>query len=263
MRKKLNNRDREYIQKYYNDAAPADIAAQLGVPVDVVQDYIHLELSKKDDVVYSPELRSLPEWKYLQRQFLPDELDLFEQSYAKLMQQFDNEGILATEQKQIFQVIELEIFMHRNKCNRRRSAEDIQRLEDMIDAECSDKRPKEINSELVAALQSQLEAARSSGNHASREYNDLSEKHSRLLKDLKGVREQRIKQLADSKVNFLGLLKQLEEDDFRARQIRDMEIMKAALAQESARLSALHEYADGTVDRPLINSETVGQNAES
>ena len=79
-----------------------------------------------------------------------------------------------------------------------------------------------------------------------------------MLKDLKGTREQRIKQIEDSKLTFASLVKKIASDPtFRSQIGIDMEKMRLATEAEKERLGEYMEYEDGQVDQPLLSDETV------
>jgi hypothetical protein len=79
-----------------------------------------------------------------------------------------------------------------------------------------------------------------------------------MLKDLKGTREQRIKQIEDSKQTFASLVKHIATDEaFRNKIGIDMEKMRLAMQNEKERLSEYHNYEDGTVDQPFLTPETL------
>lgn len=260
---KLTIEDKQFIESNYDDIPTIEIASRLGKSVNDVTDYIHQQMKTHTLEELSEGLNVItkkPEWKLLRRQFTKDELQLFEYSYNRLIEQFNND-VLPTEEKQIFQAIELEIFMHQNKRNRKRSIEEIQRIELEIQSE-KNKDDLDYDRAKIDALQQQLAAYTSSQTSTSREYNELSAKHGKIIETMKGTRDQRIKQLSDSKVNFLALLKALENDDFRKKQMVDMEIMRAAFDKEKDRLTSPHKYADENIDIPILTTETVIKNED-
>lgn len=207
------------------------------------------------------ELRESQEWLRLKDEFTPEELVLFEEKYTKTMAQFKGD-VLATEETQIMQAIKFEILMSRNLMARQRAIQDIGRIEkqlgaflrgypDGIAGMTADERRD------LISLEGNLTAARESEMSRTGEYTKLQEQHVRLMKELKGTRDQRIRDVESSKESFLGLLKSLQRREVADRQGREAELVRMAAAREYERLGASHEYEDGTMDRPILSAETL------
>ncbi len=62
----------------------------------------------KENIKRKRSLRKSSTWKLLKKQFSDEELDVFEEKYTDLMQQF-KEDVLKTEEVQLFHSIKLEI----------------------------------------------------------------------------------------------------------------------------------------------------------
>ena len=85
----------------------------------------------------------------------------------------------------------------------------------------------------------------------------------KILKDLKGTREQRIKQIEDSKQTFASLIKEMVTNPRKSNQMGiDMEKMRLAAEAEKERLAAYHKYEDNVVDQPFLTPETLIQENE-
>lgn len=264
----LGNEDKKYIERMCLTKTDEEIARHLRRTNDKVREYRlqfltanpHIKIHHNDKNEVIEALHNDPEWDFIKKQFTKDELVLFENSYAKLMTQFKND-ILETERKQIIHAITLEIFIHRHNTDRMLAQMDIERLEIILQREY--KRPEvDKNIELITNLESQLQAARSSTNSRTKELKDLMDKHSSIIKDLKGTREQRIAKVERSKETFIGLLRMLEQDDMRQSIGVEMNLMTAAIEKEKRRLSVYHSYQDNSTDRPILNHETVAMDEE-
>ena len=117
--------------------------------------------------------------------------------------------------------------------------------------------------EQIFNLERQIATLRAAKESISREFKDLQTKKSAMFKDLKGTREQRIQKLENNKETFDGLVqKVLRDPDWLDEQNQYMEKFRMAVQGEKKRLGDYHEYADGMVDRPFLNSETVGMTDE-
>jgi hypothetical protein len=75
---------------------------------------------------------------------------------------------------------------------------------------------------------------------------------------MKGTREQRIKRLEDSKQSFVSWVAHLMQDpDTMKKYGIEMEKMRLAMKKEGERLSAFHQYEDGTIDQPFLTPDTI------
>jgi uncharacterized protein Smg (DUF494 family) len=109
----------------------------------------------------------------------------------------------------------------------------------------------------LANLETQLSFARNSIANYTNEYTKLLNEQQKISKDLKATREQRIKRIEDGKSSWVGLIRMLEDEEIRAKEGREMEIMNMATQKTKKGLRELYEYADENVDYPLLNSDTM------
>ena len=106
-------------------------------------------------------------------------------------------------------------------------------------------------------LETQLSFARNSIANYTNEYTKLLNEQQKISKDLKATREQRIKRIEDGKSSWIGLIRMLEDEEIREKEGREMEIMAMAVDKNRKLISEYHNYADDTVDSPLLTPETV------
>jgi hypothetical protein len=250
-----------------------EIAASLSRDVETVKNWIRenlaIDVSGDEPVPLTEheirnELKSTPDWEELKEQFVEKELQLFEYKYGKMMAQFKPYGdVLPTEETQIFLLIKLEILMNRNLKGRARALQDIERLEKEIGKiyeEYSARTGKSMDDQVrdrLTNLENQLISSKDAEGSKTREYVDLSAKHSTLMREMNPTRDQRISRIENAKGSFLDLLKSLENDEIRKREGEDMEIMKLAVDVERNRLSSSHQYVDDSIDTPLLTPEAV------
>jgi hypothetical protein len=250
-----------------------EIAASLSRDVETVKNWIRenlaIDVSGDEPVPLTEheirnELKSTPDWEELKEQFVEKELQLFEYKYGKMMAQFKPYGdVLPTEETQIFLLIKLEILMNRNLKGRARALQDIERLEKEIGKiyeEYSARTGKSMDDQVrdrLTNLENQLISSKDAEGSKTREYVDLSAKHSTLMREMKATRDQRISRIENAKGSFLDLLKSLENDEIRKREGEDMEIMKLAVDVERNRLSSSHQYVDDSIDTPLLTPEVI------
>ena len=207
------------------------------------------------------ELHQSATWKKLRQQFDEDELEKLEEQYLALMSQF-KEDVYYTEEGQIFKATKYEILMDRNLVDRKKLRVEIARLQDIRDQFHKDKGPQastwsDSEREFFLQLMSQINQVVAQEQSKTKEFVDLEGKHQAIMRDLKGTRDQRISKIESAKVSFLGLLKQLQEDDFRDKEGRTAELSRLAADKELDRLGSPHKYADGNEDIPILSADTL------
>jgi DNA repair exonuclease SbcCD ATPase subunit len=112
--------------------------------------------------------------------------------------------------------------------------------------------------EMIFNLERQIASLRAAKESLSREFKDLQTKKASMYKDLKATREQRIEKLENNKQTLASLVnKILRDPDFYEQEGKAIEKMRLAMEKEKERLSDYYTYADGTVDIPFLNSDTV------
>jgi hypothetical protein len=132
----------------------------------------------------------------------------------------------------------------------------IERLNKLIDDEI--RKPEAMqDTQAIASFQTQLGAAFASKSAYINEHEKLLTKKERLLKDLKGTREQRKRNSEDAKTNFSAWLKQLDDPEARKRESVDMEVNRIAADKSIEDMSEYHTYEDGSVDQPFLNANTI------
>lgn len=263
--------DKSFINKYYTSKTPAEIAAELGRSESAIYNYIEKTLGVQRD---SPMLaggagtaetiitglRSTPEWDYIKKELTDPELQMFEQSYGKYVEQFEDEGndeIRPTERTQIVLCVKLEILMHRLLRSKKTTEITIERLNERVNklSVKFDNLSKDEKSELDS-LESKICTFEKTKDSLNKEYMGYLEKHSDILKTMKATRDQRLKNIENSKVSFIDLLRQLQDDDVKEAEGREMELVKKSGENSYKKISAHHKFMDGQLEQPILNSET-------
>lgn len=215
--------------------------------------------SQKKEAAVANELKSKPYYRELSNQFNQDELEMFQFHFKKMWSQFKDD-VFHTEEMQIIDTIKLEILMNRILNSQHQNQREINDLERMIEQEKRGGR-EERDMELIVNLERQVAILRASQETLSKDYKDLQSRKATMLKDLKGTREQRIKDIENSKQTFASLVLQIATDEnFRNKIGIEMEKMRIATEKEKERLSEYSEYYDGKVDQPFLTPETIKDN---
>lgn len=255
---RLSKEEKRTITRLADSLTVEDIAKKLDRSVDAINDFVKSELkiglTKQEFAAYS--LVDRPYWIELKSQFTDEELKLFKYHWSKIITQFKDD-VFPTEEIQVVDVIKLELLMNRSLKGNKSNIEQINTYEQMIQDERSrDKDQQDID--YIINLERQLASLRASQESLNRDYRELQAKKGAMLKEMKGTREQRIKRLEDSKQSFVSWVAQLMMNPELMKQYgNEMEKMRMAMKNEETRLSALHQYEDGTVDQPFLTPNTV------
>ncbi len=258
-RGKLSNEEMRYIEQNCFDLSLQEMADHLNRSIDPVRKYIDKKNLKARDLTDDEHLLSTLRARYyhaeLSKQMSEHEIRFFEQNWIDFFKQF-NEDVTHTEEMQILEVIRTEVLINRSMEDRQEIMENIETLNGLIDQEMS--KPKDMqDTQALAMFQTQLGAMIGSKSSYINEHEKLLTKKERYLKDLKGTREQRKRVADDAKTNFSMWMRQLDELETREAEGFDMAVQAIAADKARKRLSEFHEYEDGEVDQPLLNSETV------
>ena len=258
-RGKLSNEEMAYIEQNCFDLSLEEMANHLNRSIDPVKRYIDKKNLKARDLTDDEHLLSTLRARYyhaeLSKQMSEHEIRFFEQNWVDFFKQF-NEDVTHTEEMQILEVIRTEVLINRSMEDRQEIMENIQTLNDLIDQEMS--KPKDMqDTQALAMFQTQLGAMIGSKSSYINEHEKLLTKKERYLKDLKGTREQRKRVADDAKTNFSMWMRQLDDMETKEAEGFDMAVQAIAADKARKRLSDFHEYEDGEVDQPLLNSDTV------
>ena len=263
-RGKLSNSEMDYIRQNCFDLSIEEIAGVLNRTVGPVKRFIDKENLKArnmtDDEHLLVHLRGRYYYQELKKQFSDGEIIFFEHQWIDYFKQF-GEDVTHTEEMQILEVIRTEVLINRGMEDRQQVMQNIERLNKLIDDEI--RKPEAMqDTQAIASFQTQLGAAFASKSAYINEHEKLLTKKERLLKDLKGTREQRKRNSEDAKTNFTAWLKQLDDPEVRKREGIDMEINRIAADKSVDAMSEYHTYEDGSIDQPFLNANTIKEEEE-
>lgn len=213
--------------------------------------------SKHQDEALKLKLHSKTFWPEIIRQFDEDsgELEYFENTWISLIKQF-REDVLPAEELQIKQFITIDILINRSMKERKRHITETEKIQKLVDKEY-DKPEDQRDIAKLANMETNLNFARNSIANYTNEYTKLLAEQQKISKDLKATREQRIKRIEDGKSSWVGLIKLLEDESIREKEGREMAIIKLATEKAVNGLSGYHQFADGMVDKPFLNADSI------
>ena len=260
-RGKLNADELQFIRDNLNVMTNEQIGERLRRSPALVNKYRQQEPETKRvdgrDATVS-ELRAKHFWPDIKRILLAHEIPYFEQEWAKHIYQFQTNEIVATDEGMIRDLIIEDIMYMRALKERRKNMAEIAEAERRIDVEQA--KPREQRDKaLEALLHTQRQALLQALPTLSREQTIHAERKDAKLNQLKATRSARYKQVVESRKNFFELLRELDMRESRKKEGRWMELMRQGGEKIKKDWGAYREYADGSVDRPLLTPETVGE----
>lgn len=275
---RISKEEAKYIGEMCNKMSPDDIAAKLGRTPNFVRGHIREQYAgqnmdkksqaeKTETITIRQELRNSVRWDRLKQELTKEEIRYFEEEYVKLYSQFQS-NVLPSEEGQIFDAIKLDILKSRNLIERRRARDEISKLETQQGRFVRDNGEDEesytdAQKKLVRHMESQLQTNREAEQSKTAEFVKLQERYDKLMESLKATRNQRVKDYETGKQTYLGLLKTLQQRDIQAYEGRQGGLMKLATDKEYRRLGSLHQYEDGSLDRPILSADTIDQEDET
>jgi hypothetical protein len=266
----LSNQDKANIEEFMLTMDDIDIAQRLNRPLKQIERYRKEAQSKAPRLIAKRseteelrrELHALSVWSNIKQQFTDKELVFYENSYIEYRRQFKD--LLPTELKQLMQLITLDIMSSRHNIERKHNIEEIDRIEKLLESYHKTTPSTLTDKEKLFIIHNEemLMACKAASASKTKEYKDLLDKHTDILKTLKSTRDQRIKSLED-RGKFIDILEQLEIQSRRQNISEIVGLMDLAVAKEELRLSQAHQYFDGTIDQPLYNFESAKLNEET
>lgn len=194
-------------------------------------------------------------WKEIQNQLLDaEEISYFEQHWASMYSQFIGQGVVATDELMIRDLIMTDIQVNRIMKEKRDISHQIQETEDDIDFIRTNEDPLERQLKLDVAY-GKLNQIRTAAKAINDQWIKLQEKKDKKYEQLKATREQRYERAEKSNRSWGDLVKLLDTPEVRDREGRFNEIHKAAAELARLRFHELTVYEDGKIDRPALTPE--------
>lgn len=202
------------------------------------------------------DLRTSEHWQELQDQLTPDELSFFLAQWKKVISQF-RDDVYETEKLQVIDLIKVEILMNRCMKQQKNNQSDIETFHRLLEAE-KQKDIEDRNMQNIQNWQAMLTALASASDSLVKSFRELLREKKSIFEKLKATREQRIEKLEASKETAAGWIRSMLLDpDVRKTVGKRIEKLRLATEVELIRLSEMHTYEDGTVDRPILTPESV------
>jgi hypothetical protein len=259
----ISKRKQETIIKIFSETSSIEeAAARSSVSIEKVKDILKenglLEVKKRGPkkVAISTLLSNEEFWEQLKQQLTDEEIIYFSDQYSKHIEQFERTApVLHTEKMQVMHLVRSEILL--NRCLVRQKDYHIKIEEKKIEIDRLAKENPVKNAAEIRSLEQLINTFNASFSSFNDEAKVLMDKISGLRKELKATREQRTKNMKDANTNFSAFILALEEETLREREGIKMNIFRAAMEKERARLLNYHKYMDGDIDFPIMSPEYV------
>ena len=265
MKVRLKRDEVDYLKKNAGEQTIEEMAKVLGRPKETIRAYVMREglpttiddrqkggITKTDLRVA---LQNKPFYSQVKQQLSRDELLYFEEMWMNAVEQFEMD-IRPTEELQLKRLILLDIQADRINIQKKQQSEALERMQLLLNKELN-RGPDDRDRDIITTFQSEIAAIRSAVQNLGRESKDLVSESKHIQKDLKATRDQRADTIDDSKMNFVSWLKVVQDSKFRKKVSAEMEVLKLSTKKAKEKLSEYVEFADHTVERQLINHETV------
>lgn len=254
----LSQEDKEYILKNAGRLTPSEIAQTLNRNPKSIITFMKdngLMSLYVPQIHTSNSLSKTPYWKDLVIQFDEEELRLMDHHWKRVVEQFKDD-IYHTEELQILDMIKMEVLANRVLSDQSNIKRKIKGYEEEIINEKLKSKGKD--TDLIQVKEAQIAALYSAYETLGKDYNSLLKAKNDIFKSMKATREQRYKQIENSKESLIDWVKVMIEDRERRKRIGiEMEKQRLAAEVEYQRLSEYHTFADGAVEKPILNSRTV------
>lgn len=267
----LSLKEMAYIKKNVDNKSAAEIAATLNRTVAPVKRYIEanrlgkkylqaLQVGDKTELILLNELKKKPFYRMLKHQMSDLELEYFQESWISILKQFGGD-IFASEELELKEFIMLEIIKNRMLTEKKLALLDKESLKKELHQQTLLPYMQQ-DREQVRYIRSEINAVEAKINNYVKEFQSLATKTDMIRKALKASREQRLHKIDQAKVNFGTWIRQLTDPEIRGKIARELEIMRLAMEKSKYELGQYITYSNKEVDKPILNSETVGEKNE-
>lgn len=259
---KYSTQEEKFVIDNVHSLSAKEIADKLGRNVESVENLIK---KKKLKVVSTKEeedevnrligvLHSSPHWEKINIALTEKEIKLFEKDWVYVVQQF-GEDVWYTEELYIVDWLLLNIKKYRTYKLEKEALQEIEKLEKLIETEYSlDAELRDIPS--LIKYEQELSVQKAAITQYTVALKTILEKIEKISDKLKANREER-RDIKANEDTYWGYIKMLEDEKFRRKEARRIELMKLAQKKAREKLYEYHEYMDGEVDIPLLTPEIV------
>ena len=255
---RLSKEEISYIDANLPNMTDSGIAVKLDRSVEAItqrrnvapQENANIELQ-----TYISQLRSKHFWSTIKKSLLDEEIETFENSWASLYSQFFHQGVTATDEIMMKDVIIEDILLHRALEQKKNILEEIKENEKLI-AEEREKDMDDRDSDFMTNPLRTIVQLRGTSEAYTKEINEIKKTKDGKFKDLKATRNERLKTVEESGKNIFALIKLLDEQKMRETEGRMTGLVYEAAKTKEGQMKQEMVFADGEADRVWLTPES-------
>ena len=255
---RLSKEEILYIDSNLSNMTDSEIAKQLGRSVDAIiqrravapQENANNELQN-----YIVQLHSKHFWVTIKRSLLDEEVSSFENSWASLYSQFFHQGVTATDEIMMKDVIIEDILLHRALEQKKNILQEIKENEKLI-AEEREKDMDDRDTDFMTNALRTVVQLRGTSEAYTKEINEIKKTKDGKFKDLKATRNERLKTVEESGKNIFALIKLLDEQKSRETEGRMTGLVYEASKHKQEDMKQNIVFSDGEVDKAWLTPES-------
>ena len=255
---RLRKEEISYIDANLSNMTDGEIADNLDRSVDAItqrrnaapQQSVNIELQ-----TYISQLHSKHFWPTVKKSLLHEEIETFENSWASLYSQFFHQGVTATDEIMMKDVIIEDILLHRALEQKKNILEEIKENEKLL-AEEREKDMDDRDTDFMTNALRTIVQLRGTSEAYTKEINEIKRTKDNKFKDLKATRNERLKTVEESGKNIFALIKLLDEQKMRETEGRMTGLVYEAAKTKEGKMKQEIVFSDGEVDRVWLTPES-------
>lgn len=193
----------------------------------------------------------------LKQQLTEEEIEFYLEEWGALCVQF--EDILATEKRQIDELIKAEVMDNRVMRSIRVAEDEIEKLAQRVEELRQDRDMD--NDEAAQAIDQEMcdmiRTMASQTNMMANDHNKFVDLKNKILEHLHGRRKDRLHKIEKSKTTFIGLVEALREEEIRKVQGRHMTLLGMAKDNKKDKWRKESKFPDGSTDSILLDDAAI------
>ena len=254
---RLSKEEISFIDANIENMSDSEIAKKLGRSTDAIsqrratapQDNINNQMQ-----AYVVQLREKHFWTTIKKSLLQEEIEIFENSWAALYSQFFNQGVTATDEIMMKDVIIEDILLHRALEQKKNILEEI-KLNEKILADERLMDPDDRDADLMTNTLRTIVQLRGTSEAYTKEINEIKKTKDTKFKDLKATRNERLKTVEESGKNIFALIKLLDDKKMRETEGRMTGLVYEASKNKKNEMESDIVFADGEVDKVWLTPD--------
>jgi hypothetical protein len=213
------------------------------------------ETAQNEKKTYVEQLRNKHFWTTVKKSLLTEEIDSFENNWAALYSQFFHQGVTATDEMMMKDVIIEDILLHRALEQKKNILQEIKDNEKLL-AEERGKDMEDRDTDFMTNALRTIVQLRGTSESYTKEINEIKKTKDTKFKDLKATRNERLKTVEESGKNIFALIKLLDERKMRETEGRMTGLVYKASQGKQEEMEQNVSFADGEVDKVWLTPES-------